>query len=62
MSNQSLQDNDFNGDENLDGESAAPDRLALANPALAIRHQRADPELGITKWEKEINKVLQNIG
>lgn len=49
MSNQSLEDNDFNGDENLDGESAAPDRLALANPALAIRHQTADPELGIKK-------------
>ena len=58
MSNQSLEDNYFNGDENLDGESAAPDRLALANPALAIRHQRVDPELGIKKWEKEINTVL----
>lgn len=52
MFNQSIEDNDFNGAETLDGECISPDRLALPNPAPAGRHQTTDLKLGIKKWEK----------
>ena len=57
MFNQSIEDNDSNGAETLDGESISPVRLALPNPAPAGRHQTTDLKLGIKKWEKETNKV-----
>ena len=52
MFNQSIDDNDFNGAETLDGECISPVRLALPNPAPAGRHQTTDLKLGIKKWEK----------
>ena len=58
MLNHIIEDNGVNETGTLQGESAAPGRHGVPDPAPAGRHQAMGRTNQRMKWEKEVNKIV----
>ena len=58
MLNHIIEDNGVNETGTLQGESVAPGRHGVPDPAPAGRHQATDWTNQRTKWEKEVSKIV----